>query len=611
MSLALIHESAKEVRRLSIAGSTLAVGDFRLKKLIGPLEQAGTNVPVFAQVAKAIGDLVNSKETDSAAHLLNLSTLLNAILYTQGQTGTTGDFQELSVSGASSCTTRTAARVLKPIIEALTTSGGGRFEIVKGAVDRGAFNDLRLIEPSIRALDDSYPELADLVADKILPGYGPCVIPLLKPKLDLKGKRSDARRLTILHRLDPAGTIELCKAALEDGSPEVKVAAIACLGKHEECLPVLLDQTSSKNKTIRGAALEALAAHERPEITKLFTDLIKGKALDLLAKPLRATRNQEVLNSLLGEGKRVFGLLLKVDAEQLPRYSEILDCLQQRKDAEVEEFLLNCFRQCDKLAKLKAAKNSPITGADLMTSLATLLYIIASPKAFEALLEKRNVLPPAAFSQVLGSALCIWTPDKVYQEFAPLLEDKKGAGKEKSEELQRTIYAASYFNGFSVFGELVEVEPDSSDAQALKQVEWDPRWLDAAIKANQPAIVCRFARPGHKGAVSYLLKLLDAKTEIPTGLIIQALARGQYPKLSDCFVELVKKKTKRAQYLDWELQQLFSTARFLPVADLPKLDAFAATLDEKFVDPFLEALGPLRSAKPDPSDSSDGPSTAQ
>src|SRR5215510_10686105 len=103
MSLALIEESAKEVRRLSIAGSTLAVGDFRLKKLIAPLEQAGAKVPVFAQVAKDISDLVNGSENDSAARLLNLSTLLNAVLYTQGQTGAAGDYRELEVV-ATSCT---------------------------------------------------------------------------------------------------------------------------------------------------------------------------------------------------------------------------------------------------------------------------------------------------------------------------------------------------------------------------------------------------------------------------------------------------------------------------------------------------------------------------
>src|SRR6476661_7452469 len=121
MSIALIQESAKEVRRLAIAGSPLAVGDFRLKKLIAPLEQAGAKVPVFAQVAKAIGDLVNGSDTESAAHLLNPST-------------------------------RTTSRVLKPLVVALTSTGGGRFEVVRSAVERGAFNDLRLIEPSIRAL---------------------------------------------------------------------------------------------------------------------------------------------------------------------------------------------------------------------------------------------------------------------------------------------------------------------------------------------------------------------------------------------------------------------------------------------------------------------------
>src|SRR5206468_991257 len=142
MSLALIEESAKEVRRLAIAGSPLAVGDFRLKKLIPPLEQAGAKVPVFAQVAKAISDVVNGKEAESAANLLNLSTLLNAILYTQGQSGADGDYRELEVFASNCSSTKTTARVLKPLIHALTSSGGGRFETVKSAVERGAFNDL-------------------------------------------------------------------------------------------------------------------------------------------------------------------------------------------------------------------------------------------------------------------------------------------------------------------------------------------------------------------------------------------------------------------------------------------------------------------------------------
>src|SRR4051812_5537161 len=305
MSLTLIQESAKEVRRLAIAGSPLAVGDFRLKKLIIPLEQAGAKAPVFAQVAKSIADLVNGTEADSASRLLSLSTLLNAILYTQGQTGADGDYRELEMFATTCSSTRTTARVLKPLVEALTTTGGGRFEIVKSAVERNAFNDLRLIDPAIRALDDSFAELADLVADKVLPAYGPGIVPRLKEQFELKGKKQDGRRLKIMHQLDPAASIELCKSALEEGSPEVKAAAVACLAKHEEHIPLVLEQANSKNKIVRAAALEALADHDRPEITRLFTDLIKGKALDILARPLRVVRSRQVFNSLLEEGQRV------------------------------------------------------------------------------------------------------------------------------------------------------------------------------------------------------------------------------------------------------------------------------------------------------------------
>jgi len=589
MSLALIQESAKEVRRLAIAGSPLAVGDFRLKKLIPPLEKAGATVPVFAQVAKAISELVDGKEAESAARLLSLSTLLNAILYTQGQSGTQADFKELEMYSAASANTRTTARVLKPIIQALTNSGAGRFEVVKSAVDRGAFNDLRLIDPAIRALDDSFGELADLMAEKVLPTYGRGIVPLLKKNLVLKGKKSDARRLQILHQLDPEGTRELCKSALDDGSPEVKVSAVACLGKHEECLPLILEQANSKNKAVRVAALRALATYDREEVTKLFTELLKGKSLDILAEALRVVRNRQVVNSLLEEGRRVFDLLLKGDNEQIPRFSEVLGCVEGRKDA--EEFLLGCFNQCDKLAKLKAPKNFILSGTDIMAQLASLVYQTGSPKALDTVLAKRDVLPASAFGEVLQSALRTWPPAKVYDEFSPLLAQKKGAGKEKNAELQQIIGTYGHQEDSGV-DELED--PDSPEAQALKKVEWDPRWVDAAIKANEVEVVCSLAGPGNKNAVNFLLKALDEKKQFRTGMIIEALARCQYQKITDAFLDQVARRAKKATFYDWELQQLFASARHLPVSDLPRLDEFAGKLDEKFVDQFLEAIGPLR-----------------
>ena len=78
--------------------------------------------------------------------------------------------------------------------------------------------------------------------------------------------------------------------------------------------------------------------------------------------------------------------------------------------------------------------------------------------------------------------------------------------------------------------------------------------------------------------------------------MIRALARFEYPEISNVFIALATRKTKGAKYLDYELQFLFENIRHLPAADLPKLEAFAATLDEKFMESFLEALAPLRSS---------------
>ena len=49
-----------------------------------------------------------------------------------------------------------------------------------------------------------------------------------------------------------------------------------------------------------------------PELTGPgFTELVKGKALDILAGPFRALRNRQVLNSLLEEGRRVLAEMEK------------------------------------------------------------------------------------------------------------------------------------------------------------------------------------------------------------------------------------------------------------------------------------------------------------
>src|SRR5688572_17575987 len=95
MSIAVLSQVYDEVRRLAIAGSNLAAGDFRLKKLVPPLEASAAKAPVFGKVAQAITAAIDAPAKDSAAALLELSTLVSAILYTQGETGVEGKLEPI------------------------------------------------------------------------------------------------------------------------------------------------------------------------------------------------------------------------------------------------------------------------------------------------------------------------------------------------------------------------------------------------------------------------------------------------------------------------------------------------------------------------------------
>ena len=81
-------------------------------------------------------------------------------------------------------------------------------------------------------------------------------------------------------------------------------------------------------------------------------------------------------------------------------------------------------------------------------------------------------------------------------------------------------------------------------------------------------------------------------------MIVEALVRCEYPQTTDVLLEMIQKRTKGVSQFTYGLQMLFQSVRHLPPADLPKLDAFAAKLDEKLVDQYLEALAPLRAANP-------------
>ncbi|HKB38778.1 MAG TPA: hypothetical protein VKD72_20210, partial [Gemmataceae bacterium] len=69
MSIAILNQVYDEARRLAVAGSVVARGDFRLKKLVPALEQAGAKAPVFAKVAECAKAVIDGPDDQSAENL--------------------------------------------------------------------------------------------------------------------------------------------------------------------------------------------------------------------------------------------------------------------------------------------------------------------------------------------------------------------------------------------------------------------------------------------------------------------------------------------------------------------------------------------------------------
>ncbi len=341
-----------------------------------PLEQAGQKAPVFAKVAEAVNRLAESREQTSAAALLELATLVNSILYTQGETGVQGELTPLPSVALGRPRTQASARMLKPLQEALSTTGSGRLEIIRDGYERGAFHDLRLIAPALAALDDSYAEIADLVAQKILPLYGPAIVPELQTNFDTRGRGGHVRRLVLMHRLDPESARPYVQRSLEEGSPEMRVAAIGCLGDSPDDLPFLLEQAKSRAKDVRAAALKALGRSGMDEAARVLCDAIQRADLALAVEPLQQSRHPAVIGSLLDEAEKQSSVLIagkEKDAKKVGQQNErmvlLLECLEGREDARTEKLLLTMFEHLGPLAAIKGAPS----GSDVVERLVSVM----------------------------------------------------------------------------------------------------------------------------------------------------------------------------------------------------------------------------------------------
>jgi len=350
-----LYDLQQELNRLFIAGSKFAKNDPRLQKYIPILKKLGEKAPVFNKLAQEVEALLQVESQQSAEKLLNVSTLLYSVLYTQGvtiQAEATKALQEPNVSIADVNTTYSYLQ-LKPVLQALTQSNSGRLEVLKDAFERGIFKDSRTFGYLSYALADKYTELADYVLQTIIPTCGQAMLPFLLSDFRLEDRTENVRRLRLLYQLKYAKMDSLTDKIFSESLPNLQAEAISIIAekKDTQTEDFIMSLTSDKNKLVREASYKALAIlGTQRSIDKLLvlyeTNKTKGnakalaEAISLLAIP---SHYQPFLKKVYEQ----FNILLSIEktdnnaavTNAFERFAIDLDILENKDCNEVYEFL--------------------------------------------------------------------------------------------------------------------------------------------------------------------------------------------------------------------------------------------------------------------------------
>ena len=633
MSIAVLHQVFDETRRLAIAGSNLAQDDFRLKKLIPPLEKAGKKAPVFAKVAAAAQQVIEAKPKDSANALLELSGLVMAILYTQGELGASGKLTPVKPVGVELARTQTPARLLKPVIEALTSTGSGRMETIREAHERGAFKDPRLVNHAIGALDDVYGELADFMEKKVVRIYGRAIVPLIENRINLSGRGGDARRLRLLHHLDAAKARPLVLEAFEKGSKEMKLAGLSCLGDSPDDLQPLMEQAVSKTADVRRTAIRRLMNFDQPQVIDLLMAALDGKDAGEVSHFYRGSKSKKLLKSLVDRWKAACDGLLALEVKARMKPAEKKEVEQQlgrlliysyampyRSDATVEKCVARVIEERDSLVVYKGKYQD---GGDLVSWAAQWCAICGKTPLKKKLASLHDDLPEVAFDECVRCALEVLSPKEFYDTFAPIYkqEPPNGAAKRSKRELKdRSQMVENALESSAETNVWYDPLYDDDDfdqgddyddedyhlyprRKTNQSVQYDSRWIEDAIADAQDDLLLAIATQKDKPALDYLetrvrSEITKKKEDLYTVMhMIKKLAMCKHKNAADLVLETLKsmsefrsKAKKQPRYGYGSIWWLGAALPHLSAAQCNKIRDSLEGMHETIIDEMLVGL---------------------
>lgn len=271
MNLQPLYDVKERLEYAAVAGVSLLGEDFRLQRGLESLKPLAAASPVFAKINAGLAKLLAAAPEQRSGLLLDVLALVDAVAYTQAKTGMEGELEPLPPGGGTYC--QITYGQISPLLTALTTTGGGRLEIIKAAWEAHPefFADYRVLPAVVAGLGDSYGEIAELNAT-LLKKLGPAAVPVLKKGFDPAGKKEMARRVEAIAAIEGERATPWLREILPAAKKDVRAAVITALGGNRDNAALLLDLAKSERGKNREAALAALALQDGEEVRAFWEE---------------------------------------------------------------------------------------------------------------------------------------------------------------------------------------------------------------------------------------------------------------------------------------------------------------------------------------------------
>lgn len=338
MNLQPFYELRDRLHTAANAGVNLIMEDFRLQRAAAAVEPFAKASPVFAKIDQMLKKMLSPDCADRALVLLDILALLDAVLVTQGINQAPGELERILGDVEEDFFghyKNIPASVLRPLKQAMTGTGGGRYNIIEETHRNypEVFDDYRVQKLMIKGLGDSYSELASLYADW-LSEKGEKVLPLLKEEFDPAGKREMVHRVHIIAKLAGEKENEFYVSQLPESKKEVREALIEALRFSPSNAPLLLQLIKTEKGRTKAAAQWA-SGYMDIEENRTYWQKTEANPLILGDSPYRWAANLQAKRLLKLAEKVTDG---SVDVIKYSDEEKILLYLQALKGKKITDF---------------------------------------------------------------------------------------------------------------------------------------------------------------------------------------------------------------------------------------------------------------------------------